>query len=251
MAATLSPVAATLILGNPTVIHVAGAVRLNIPVMNVGDIGLVSLLCTNISLGSAQRSSPVGFPIVVGQLAASNTTRFAARFSDAGLVVGNRYLLTVRGSYVVNGVVYGLTLNRYVQLPAVTVPAEATLSARVDVSTSANYWNYKLVNTEASGSNQFIASLALTVFAPVTVTGIPPGWQVDTDNASYVLWTAADYVLPYPNQVAPGAALAGFQLMSPRLGSEATASSIGGWNHSTDDAGLNAGDYTLTPNRFA
>lgn len=250
MAATLSSVAVNLVLGDPAVIHVAGSVSLNIPVLNVGELGLVNLLCTNITLGSAQRTSPVGFPIVVDQLAASNSVRVAARFSDADLVVGKRYLLTVRGSYVVNGVVYGLALNRYVQLPTVTVPAEPSLSARVEVSTSTNYWNYRLINVEPTGSKQFLASLALTVFAPVTVTGTPAGWQVETDNASYVLWTAADFVLPYPNQVAPSAALGGFQLMSPRLGSEATAFSLAAWNHATDDAGLNLGDYTLTPNRF-
>lgn len=251
MAATLSSVAANLILGNPTVIHVAGAISLNIPVLNVGEVGLVRLLCTNITLGTAQRSSPVGFPIVVNQLAASGNVRFAARFSDAGLVVGNRYLLTVRGSYLINGVTYGLALNRYVQIPAVTVPAQPLLKARLKVATSTNYWNYTLSNDEPAGSAQYIATLSLSVFAPVTVTGIPPGWQVETDNSSFVLWTAEDFVLPYPNHVAPGAVLSGFQLMSPRVGSEATGANIGGWNHSTDDAGLIASDYTLTPYRFA
>ena len=251
MAATLSPVAANLVLGDPSVSHVAGSLSLNIPVLNVGELGVGSLLCTNITLGTAFRSSPVGFPIVIGQLAASNSVRVAARFADSGLVVGNRYLLTVRGSYVVNGVVYGLAINRYVQVPPITVPAYPSLRARVEVSTSTNYWNYRLVNVEPMVSSQFLTSLALNVFAPVTVTGTPTGWQVETDNASYVLWSAADFALPYPNQVAPGSALGGFQLMSPRLGSEATAFSLAGWNHTTDDAGLILGDYTLTPNRFS
>lgn len=248
--ALLSPVAAKVVLGAPTVIHTAGSVSLNIQVMNVGDGGLVKLLCTNITLGSAQRSSPVGFPIVADQLAGSGTVRVSARFADAGLVVGTRYLLTVRGSYVVDNVVYGLTLNRYVEIPPVTVAPFATLNARVEVSTSTNYWNYRLVNTEAAGSPQYITSLALSVFAPVTVTGTPEGWEVETDNNSYVLWSAADYAPPYPHQIAPGASLSGFQLMCPRLTSEATGSSLGGWNQALDDSGLVISDYTLTPNRF-
>ena len=249
--ATLSPVAAKVILGVPTVIHTTGAISLNIQVMNVGDGGLAKLLCTNITLGSAQRSSPVGFPIIADQLAGSGTVRFSARFADAGLVVGTRYLLTMRGSYVVDNVVYGLTLNRYVEIPPVTAAPLAALNARVDVSTSSNYWNYRLVNAEAAGSAQHITSFALSVFAPVTVTGTPEGWEVETDNISYVLWTAADYAPPYSHQIAPGASLSGFQLMCPRLTSEATGSSLGAWNQALDDTGLVVSDYTLTPNRFA
>lgn len=248
--ATLSPVAAKVILGAPTVIHTAGAISLNIQMMNVGEAGLVRLLCTNITLGSAARSSPVGFPIVADQLAASAAVRVSARFADTGLTVGTRYLLTVRGSYVVDNVVYGLTLNRYVEIPPVSNPTFPMLSARVDVSTSTNYWNYRLVNAETAGSPQHITSFALAVFAPVTVTGTPEGWEVETDNISYVLWSAADYAPPYVHQIAPGAALSGFQLMSPRVSSEATGASLGGLNQAVDDAGLVASDYTLTPNRF-
>lgn len=244
-------VGARVILGSPTVQRFGGEVRLTIPIMNVGENTLAPLQVTAVTLGSAPRVNPPGLPIVAGTLAASSSTEIAARFADAALATGSNQLLTIRASYVVNGTAYGLTLNRYVRVPAAGVAPPSMLKARVEASTRTNYWNYRIHNDEPAGSAQHVAAFSLSISAPVTVTGTPPGWAADTDNATYVLWFATDAALPYPSHVAPGATLDGFQLMSPRTASEASGSSLVSWDHAADQAGLVNAEYTLTPLRFA
>ena len=75
-----------------------------------------------------------------------------------------------------------------------------------------------LVQRRTSGGPLFINAISLDMAAPFTVTQTPPGWAVDTDNASYVLWYAADVQLPYPNHIAPGALLTPFQIQSDQVG---------------------------------
>jgi hypothetical protein len=244
-----SIVSARVTLGAPGIQRYGNELRLDIPLMNVGEGHLQQVQITSVSLGSATRTSPPGMPIVLGTLAASSASTFAARFSDAGLVAGSNLALTVRGSYIVNGIAYGLTVNRYLRVPDVGGIPPSELRARIEVSTSTNYWNYRIVNTETAGSPQKLVSLSLSVNAPVTVTATPPGWFADTDNMSYVLWIATDPAPPYPNHVGPGASLAGFQLMSPRTKSEATGASLAAWDHGIDEAGKVLSDYTLTPSR--
>lgn len=242
-------VSARVTLGAPTILRFGGQVRLNIPLMNIGESALQLVQITSITYGSATRRSPPNAPIVLGTVGASSATTFAARFSDAGLATDANLLLTVRGSYVVSGVAYGLTLSRYVRVPAAGSTPSEELLARLVASTTPNYWNYTLFNDEPAGSSQKIATLSLSINAPVTVTGTPTGWASDTDGATYVMWIATDLLAPYPNHVAPGASLSGFQLMSPRAGSEATGASVIAWNHAADQAGKLAADYTLTPSR--
>lgn len=242
-------VSARVTLGAPFIQRFAGQVRLNIPLMNIGESALQGVQITSITYGSATRQSPPNAPIVLGTLGASSSTTFAGRFSDAGLADNANLLLTVRGSYLVAGVAYGLTVSRYVRVPAAgSFPADE-LRASLAVTTTPNYWSYTLTNNESAGSPQRIATLSLTVNAPVTVTGTPAGWEADADGMTYVTWVASDLLPPYPNHVAPGASLSGFQLMSPRTSSESTGASLVAWNHAADDAGKVAADYTLTPSR--
>lgn len=243
--------AASVILGAPGIEHVNGQVFLNPHIMNVGESPLSNLQITAITFGGARRISPAGFPLMVNLIGAGGSAHITARFSSGALTVGAKYLLSVSGRYTVEGTAYGLTLNRYVQLPAESAPALPSLKARLESSPSTNYWNYALFNDEPPASAQFIAAFSLAVAAPVAVTGTPDGWMVETDNISYVLWHAADYVPPYPHQIAPGRTLAGFQLMSPRTRSEASAAVLTSWNHASDQAGLVVSDYAMTPFRFA
>jgi hypothetical protein len=235
------------VLGNPAMQHSNGVLTLSIPVLNAGDVVLNTFACTDIKLGTAARASPPGFPLHLGNVGPRNTVIALAKFSSA--VPGARLLLTVRGSYLVNGVSYGLTLSRYVTVPPVSVPVLPTLRARVAVSTGNAVWNYTIINEETAGSAQHVASYSLQVAAPVTVTGTPPGWRAETDNASYVLWVSDDFAPPYATHIAPGQSLSGFQITSPRPASEAGPYSLVAWNHAIDDAGLAMAEYTLTPLR--
>lgn len=245
-----SIVGARVVLGSPTVQHYGGEVRLTIPVMNVGEVGLANVRITSITLGTAARTSPPGFPIVIGPLlGASTSSPIAARFAGAGIAPGSNLLLIVRGSYTLNGTALGLTLSRYVRVPAAGALPPGSLLARISTSVATNFWNYSITNLEAAGSSQRIAAFSVQLAGPATVTATPAGWVADTDNSTYVLWIAADPGLPYPNHVAPGATLAGFQLMSARTASEASGASVVGWDHATDQAGFVFADYALVPAR--
>jgi len=255
----MATVPVRVMLGAPGIEHAARELRLALHIMNVGEQALERLHVTAVTLtnapgnggGAALRTSPVAFPIVLSTLGAGAVAHLAVRFSSAALVVGSKVLLTLTGSYVQGGASYGLTLNRYLEVPPAGAAAVPALAARLVSTTATNYWNYTLSNDETAASGLHVATLALSVAAPVTVTGTPPGWTVETDNMTYVLWRADDYLPPYPRQIAPGQSLGGFQLMSARTRSEATPAVLTAWNHALDDAGPVLADYALTPYRYA
>lgn len=243
--------ASKVILGEPGIEHVDGQVWLNLHIVNAGEAPLSNLHITAMTLGKARRSSPPGFPIVIDLIGASSTGHVTARFSSAGLEPGAKVLFTLGGTYTVGGNAYGLSLNRFIRLPAESPAAVPGLNARVESMLRAGHWNYTLVNDEAPDSGRAIATFSLSIAAPVAVTGIPPGWAVETDGRSFVLWYAADDAPPYPHQVAPGASLGGFQLTSTHTRSEATPAALTSWLQSSDEAGPVAADYVLTPYRLA
>ncbi|MDQ1830592.1 hypothetical protein [Massilia scottii] len=243
--------ATKVVLGEPGIEHVNGQVFLNLHIMNVGEAPLGNLHISAMTLGSARRASPPGFPIVIELIGASATAHVTARFSSAELAVGGKYLFTLSGTYTVGGLAYGLSLNRFIRLPAATAAALPRFKARVESASRARYWNYTLFNDEPAGSRKSIATLSLAIAAPVAVTGIPAGWAVETDGQTFVLWYAADDAPPYPHQLGPGQSLSGFQLMSTRTRSEASPAALTSWNHASDEAGPVVSDYVMTPYRFA
>lgn len=244
--ATLST-SVQVVMGVPLLQHSEGVLSATIPVLNAGDVALKALACTDIALGPTSRRSPPAFPLHLGTVGPHNTVTALAKF--AGAVPGTRLLLTLRGSYVVQGVTYGLTVSRFVTVPSEVPSSAAVLKARVISAAGNAVWNYSIANEEPAGSPQRVASFSLQVAAPVTVTGTPPGWRAETDNATYVLWVSDDLVPPYPTHVAPGQSLSGFQITCPRPASEAGPYSLVAWNHAIDDAGLAMAEYTLTPRR--
>jgi hypothetical protein len=244
-------VATRTILAAPGIENVGGQVFLNLHIMNVGEFPLEMMHITGIALDGAPRHSPPGFPLVVGRIGAGGVGHATARFSAAPLAVGSKYLLSVSGHYTVSGVAYGLNLNRYVQIPPVGMAAVPGLRARLLSSTSTNYWDYTLFNDEPPASAQHIVSFSLAVAAPVTVSATPPGWAVDTDSHSFVLWYALDAAPPYPRHVAPGQSLAGFRLMAAGTRSEATPALLSAWDHASDAGGLVFAEYAMTPYRLA
>lgn len=244
--ATLST-SVRVVLGSPAMQNVDGVLTLSIPVLNAGEVALASFEVTDITLGATPRTSPPVFPLHLSTVGPRNTVTALAKFS--GTTAGARLLLTLRGNYRVNGVNYGLALNRFITVPPSTAPVVPVLRARVVASTGNAVWNYTVVNDEPAGSRQHVASFSLQVAAPVTVTATPPGWRAETDNATYVLWVSDDFAPPYATHVAPGQSLSGFQLTCPRPSSEAGPYSLVAWDHAADDAGLAMAEYTATPRR--
>lgn len=239
------------ILGAADVRRYDGELRLTIPILNGGDVHLPDLLINAVTLASSRLTNPPGWPLYLGLLGASNSNSVAARFSDQGLVVGANLLLTVRGSYAAPGGRQGLTLNRYIKVPPPGSRPVSELQAAIHSTNANGLWNYTLENKEPIGSTQRIATFALDLRAPVTVTGVPPGWAVDTDSISYVLWYSADPLPPYPSHVAPGASLAGFQLAAAGGGSEVVAANVVSWDHAGDTSGKVFTAQVLTPRRLA
>jgi len=248
MASVTTPV--QVILGDLGMENYENELRVGISIINASTVALANFRLTDIGLGAAKAiNPPAGPPLYLGTLGAHGTALAAARFSSAGLTAGAKYLLSVRAVYQLDGVNYGLQLNKYITLPAPALPEMPRLRARMVAQTVPNYWNYTLVNDEAPGSTQWLASFSVQVAAPVAVTGTPPGWSVVTDNISYVLWTADDFVPPYVHQVQPGQSLGGFQLMSASTSSESSPATVAAWDQTIDTGGRTIGDYLPTPAR--
>jgi hypothetical protein len=192
--------------------------------------------------------APASLPVFAGTLQAPGLILANASFSRQQLTVGSTYLITVQGTYQLQGLTYAFQVNRFIVIPAPTAPLTTLLQARVDVSTATGVWSYTVTNDEASGSPNFINAFSLDIAAPVSVNGTPPGWQVSTDNLSYVLWYAPDQ-FPFPNHIAPGANLSGFAIQGASMASESTGFAVTAWNHQTDRAGLVVFGSALSPLR--
>jgi hypothetical protein len=231
--------------GTPDVINTAGNLSFSLPLINSGTEAAANLWLTDMTLNLATRLIPAGLPVFLGNLAVDNIVPVNGRFHGHGLLVGGRYLITVRGTYEFGGVTYGFNVNHDIIVPPPVASPIKFLNARVDVAVAPGVWSYQLFNDEASDSPQFINSFSLDVVAPVIVTGRPRGWADRTDNASYVLYSATDQ----QHRIAPGASLGGFEIQSSSGSSESTGFSVTAWNHQTDQAGLVVLGAVLSPSR--
>lgn len=233
----------------PVVLNTGTQVYISLPLSNTGGSPAPTVFLTAITLGTAARLSPQFLPMYVGELATGNDAAVNARFSAAGLVVGRKYLLTLRGTYGPSAARTAFTVNRFVTLPAAAPYPVPLLSAHAEASVQPATWSYTIFNDEPAASTQNLAGFSMSVAAPVSVTGTPPGWSVETDSATYVYWFAADEALPYPNHVRPGASLAGFQIQSPTARSESTGFLLTSWRLDTNEAGLVFADVIVSPGR--
>lgn len=249
MAAATAIVAPQLVGSDPTVLNTGSELCASMPLVNVGSIGAPSVFVTSITAGSALRQSPQSFPVFVGNLEVGNDGVVNARFSAAGLVIGQKLLLTVRGTYGPVNARVGFTVNRYIVVPAAAPYPVALLKAHVQVVVQPAVWTYTIVNDEPAASPQFLSGFSLSVAAPVSVTGTPPGWDVETDSSTFVFWFATDEAVPFPHHVRPGVSLSGFQIQSATSRSESTPYLVSSWRQDTNEAGLVAPDVILSPGR--
>lgn len=233
---------------DPELVRTTNAMAFSLSVLNTGDGAAENLIVTDMTLGSARRLEPA-LPLPVGDVGPTGGICINGRFSPVGLVSGNKYLLTVRGRYRLNGLPFGFTLNRFVTIPGTVAAAVRFLAARLSVQAElmAGEWFYTVSNDEPAGSHHYVSSLSLDMNAPFVVVRTPPGWSVETDNFSYILWQATSASIPWPGHVAPGAYLGGFKIQSPRNASEGRAFAIGSWNHSNNTPELVAFGSVLTP----
>lgn len=233
----------------PGLLNSDGQLTVSLPILNIGTADAANVRVTKISLGSAVRRSPAGLPLPLGILPVNGTASISPRFNTTGLLVGGKYLLSVQGTYEANNLTSGFAINRYIVLPAPSQSPVVYLKAHVDVAVQPGIWTYTIFNDEPVGSTEFIALFSLEVGSPFTVTGVPAGWEVETDNVSYALWVASDQQSPYPHHIPPGGSLGGFQIQSSKIGSESTGYLVAAWNHQLDQAGLVSPDLVLSPGK--
>lgn len=233
---------------SPSVINTGARIYVSIPMGNTGTALAPNVWITGAVLGSARRLSPAVVRLSVGDLEVGNNFNVNLIFDGAGLVVGTRYLLTIRGTYASGGGTLGIALNRPILIPAVSALPILQLNAAGAVEVGVNSWFYTLTNNEAPGSSLYIATFSLDIAAPITVTGSPPGWIPQTDSSTYVGWYADDSAgAPYPNQIAPGSSLSGFQISSAATLSQSTAFILTSWDHQLDRPGRLFSDYISAP----
>jgi hypothetical protein len=116
------PVAAqtpVLITQTPIVVNGAGnTIGITMPVTNNGTVQASSMKVISIQMSTAQLLAPSSLPISVGNILPNGTLQIDASFNGRGLTVGARYLLTVRGTYVIGNSTSAFSLNRFVTIPS-------------------------------------------------------------------------------------------------------------------------------------
>jgi hypothetical protein len=233
----------------PNLINTGNVLSFSIPILNTGNGPANDLAVTGMALGAASSVGPV-LPVTLGTLTVDNATSLNGGFSLDGLVVGSRYVISVKGTYTdVSGKLLGFTVNRVIQVPTAQGLPLPSVNAGVDLVRDPvlQTWTYTIHNNEQSGSPLYIATFALDVYFPFTVISTPPGWGVDTDNSAYALWYATDEQLPYPHHIAPGNSLGGFVIQSSGINAEGHGYILTSWNHETDTADITAIGSVLTP----
>jgi hypothetical protein len=231
--------------GTPSVRHFDGAIRMSMPLINIGTGTATSVTVDQITLNNVPAIGTF-LPRMIGTLGQGNIGAVRARFASSPFAVGGRYILRVRGRYRSNGVLAGFIVNRTIAVPPQTVAPIELLRGRVDHLFGGGMWEYTIFNDEPIASPHSIVAFSLDIVAPVNVTGTPVGWQVIATDHS-LLWHVADLTGGY--ELRPGAFTGGFALTSNRLQSEGTAFSLSAWNYASGEAGPAAFGATASPAR--
>jgi hypothetical protein len=66
---------------------------------------------------TASLISPSTLPVSVGDISAASSFQVNVSFNATGLAAGSKYLLSIHGTYVLNGNTLGFSVNRYVSVP--------------------------------------------------------------------------------------------------------------------------------------
>jgi len=104
------------------------------------------------------------------------------------------------------------------------------LAANLEARVNQLLYSFTVSNAEPSDNPDFINTLNLQITVPFTVIGTPPGWDMRTDNSTFVLWFATDH----SHEIAPGAALSGFKIQSSSVVPGPIPFSLTAWNHATN-----------------
>lgn len=195
----------------PNVTFSAGHLAIEYPVVNTGDASATRLTLTSVVLSIAPRLDPT-LPWVLGDLFPNTSTLVNSIYSAPNATPGTTATLTVGGTYLAGSTLTNFTLTTQITVPQSTPEPEALLLAKVQatVTPSTRTWAYAVLSLEPSGSQRYVNAFSIDMVGPFSVVNTPNGWNVLTDNATYVGW----YAKSASNYVAPGLSKDGFRIQA-------------------------------------
>jgi hypothetical protein len=112
----------------PGIALVGKRLMIALPISNDSTLTATNVNVTEVSLPPAQLISPAAFPVALGGISPDERLVFQSDFDSAGLAHNTLYVLTVTGTYQVNGVTFNFTLSHSISLPPPT-PGSAPTQA--------------------------------------------------------------------------------------------------------------------------
>jgi hypothetical protein len=107
------------------------------------------------------------------------------------------------------------------------------LHTNISLARSANTWIYTIENLEAVETNLFISAFDFDIDADIENIVTPEGWDIDTDNSTFISWNSFSKGYDNPYHIPPGGSLS-FKFDCLSSGSYQSSYLIGSWNHATD-----------------
>lgn len=92
-----------------------GTLRVALPITNTGTLEAMDVLVTSISIPGATLSSPK-LPLSLGTIAVGGRAIVYAALEDPNFAPKGTYVITVKGTYIVNAVTFGFSVNRSLTL---------------------------------------------------------------------------------------------------------------------------------------
>jgi hypothetical protein len=230
-------------------------VLLTVPIANVGLDGAASVAIDSVKLLLADgflidNQARLAFPRVFTPFGPGKVAGLAVRFASAG---PSFRPLSDYGPHelLVTGRIDGslpFTLTQPVGIAASRPAAGVPFFGQLLCGANEGVFQYVIANVATPATSpQKIMAVAIDFVRPFTVLGTPPGWTLDTDGSTYVLWSAPPEISSA--QIAGGDLLGGFDIASDTNAFEGGAYLLSTWDYSTNAPGPMASDMTIVSAR--
>lgn len=204
----------------PRVAHAWSQLSVMVPVTNTSPIEIRNLSVTSARLDDS-RPTTLALPTFIKSLAPAREASIQVTFGPDARLIGRVCSLTLSGSYELGTRQNFYTFETTCRIPRMVRLPDSLLHASLHVETdpSLGLWTYSLRNDEPPSGDVGINSLYLRLDSLFVVVNSPSGWHVQTDNATYVIWTTQEPP-PGPHATRPQGTTSGFQIRSTALFSE-------------------------------
>jgi hypothetical protein len=226
---------------------------ISIPLLNTSSQTIADVTVTSTTLDS-QLSSKLALPWILGDIVPSKgrpspvNSGILIQFPLNGLAEGEEHTVTIAGTYKADNEIREFSFSATVVVPAPQSPPFELLAAHVD--TSINYergvWDYVVLNDEDSQSLRSVTSFQIRTATPFLVVGTPPGWSVETDSKTFVVWHV---ISGFGRAISARTSLGGFAIQSQSKASEGNSYSLTSRDTKLNKTDLAAFGTVLTPAR--